>query len=525
MITIKPETTGTFLRKPWQKLITVGRAYDQDRFEASRSSISGYRHEAAWLRFTDWLDRSCTLYAERIVPARHDRPLPAILHAVGGGQKVETADLLYWAVQGYACASFDWQIGELPGRDPERTSQWPDPVVAQHAPNPALENCLLPLAIEAAQVTLSWLLDDACVDPARVGMSGISWGGYLTWATAAYDKRIQAICPVYGCGIFGKNQAKRPHSPEVIDYWRQHWDPQALASKQTAPAAYNSGTNDFFGDVHEANRLLTKLPVDHRWSLLPNADHSISPGESALASAWMAHHLKNGPALPRTPVLDADGRIQADPMEAIAEPATWWTNSTVPAMHACWNRGIPDTSAHTAFARVRYTSGLSLCSALRSGVPSAVTGEQPSIWPDLAQGIGWRWELGSTQFHGNRVTLEPIDQGQRIRITPSSKPSNHPVAFYLRQIQDQRRPLKANTRLRFQWRQPTPPEVITAHLIHTHPDFDSEFPLPCQQVEPEGTYEIRLPAGLKWTDICSLRLKSKGSRQSFLFGPLQSISP
>ena len=39
------------------------------------------------------------------------------------------------------------------------------------------------------------------VDPERIGVTGISWGGYLTCIAAGVDRRFKLAVPVYGCGF------------------------------------------------------------------------------------------------------------------------------------------------------------------------------------------------------------------------------------------------------------------------------------------------------------------------------------
>ena len=488
------------------------------RTEAKKSA-DGILHEAAWLQIKDWLGRDCIVYAERMLPSGEH--LPGIVHCVGGGQTVQTADLLFWANQGYACASFDWQLGEIAGRAPEQTSQWPDPVVGQFDPQEIFEECLIPIAIQAAMATTSWLSEHTSIDADRIGMTGISWGGYLTWITAAYDKRLLAICPVYGCGIFD-GKASRPYSEEVTQFWKEHWDPQALATRQSAPAAYLSGTNDFFGNLFAADQLLAKLPVDYRCTLLPNADHSLDAGAGALAAAWMAHHLKGADGLPRAPLLTDSFEIEADSSRPIASKEIWWSNSQTKPRFACWNQGIPDPSARVAFARVDYADGFSLCSPLRFKEGAANAQPLPSIWPKLTDGLGWRWELGSTQLHSNAVSIEALDSGERIRIRPSEKPIDHPVAFYLRQINDERwRPEHGET-LRFGWEQTNPPKRISAFLITDQEGFAPEHAIDCPEVA--GQYELNLPSGLDWSDVLDIRIHCHGPRETFRFGPLAKIS-
>ena len=43
------------------------------------------------------------------------------------------------------------------------------------------------------------------VDPNRIGVTGISWGGYLVCIVAGVDHRFKFAAPVYGCGFLGEN--------------------------------------------------------------------------------------------------------------------------------------------------------------------------------------------------------------------------------------------------------------------------------------------------------------------------------
>ena len=42
------------------------------------------------------------------------------------------------------------------------------------------------------------------VDSKRLGITGISWGGYLTCIVASLDDRLRVAVPVYGCGFSTK---------------------------------------------------------------------------------------------------------------------------------------------------------------------------------------------------------------------------------------------------------------------------------------------------------------------------------
>ena len=48
------------------------------------------------------------------------------------------------------------------------------------------------------------------VDSSRIGITGISWGGYLTCIVAGIDDRLKVAVPVYGCGFLHEDSAWLP---------------------------------------------------------------------------------------------------------------------------------------------------------------------------------------------------------------------------------------------------------------------------------------------------------------------------
>lgn len=58
----------------------------------------------------------------------------------------------------------------------------------------------------------SLLISCAEVDAERIGITGTSWGGYLTCITAGVDSALKAAVPVYGCGYCTRDTSGT-HSP------------------------------------------------------------------------------------------------------------------------------------------------------------------------------------------------------------------------------------------------------------------------------------------------------------------------
>ncbi|MSR56840.1 MAG: dipeptidyl aminopeptidase [Planctomycetaceae bacterium] len=87
------------------------------------------------------------------------------------------------------------------------------------------------------------------VDAAKIGMTGISWGGYLTCLTAGVDDRFGFAAPVYGCGFLGDNSAWIPAftgmGAERAGRWLGQWDPSHYLPQAKMPMLWVNGTNDF----------------------------------------------------------------------------------------------------------------------------------------------------------------------------------------------------------------------------------------------------------------------------------------
>ncbi len=88
------------------------------------------------------------------------------------------------------------------------------------------------------------------VDPKRVGVTGISWGGYLTCIAAGIDGRFKVAVPVYGCGFLGENSvwkdgALAKMTPEARELWLKLFDPSQYLGRVRCPILFVNGTTDF----------------------------------------------------------------------------------------------------------------------------------------------------------------------------------------------------------------------------------------------------------------------------------------
>jgi len=86
------------------------------------------------------------------------------------------------------------------------------------------------------------------VDENRIGVTGISWGGYLCSMVAGVDNRFRFAAPVYGCGFTTEHafaQSVLGLGEERADRWMRWWDPSAYLANAKMPMLWLSGSNDF----------------------------------------------------------------------------------------------------------------------------------------------------------------------------------------------------------------------------------------------------------------------------------------
>jgi hypothetical protein len=86
------------------------------------------------------------------------------------------------------------------------------------------------------------------VDSERIGITGISWGGYLACIVAGLDPRFKLAVPVYGCGFYRDTGFKGELArlgEERAEKWLSLWDPSVYLGRAEMPFLWVTGSNDF----------------------------------------------------------------------------------------------------------------------------------------------------------------------------------------------------------------------------------------------------------------------------------------
>jgi dienelactone hydrolase len=122
------------------------------------------------------------------------------------------------------------------------------------------------------------------VDADKIGLTGISWGGYLTCIAAGADDRFKFAAPVYGCGFLGDDSAWKPRfeklGPAQAEKWLTRWDPSVYLPHAKMPLLWVTGDRDFaypLGSLQKSYRL---PPGDRYLAIRHNMAHGHPPGET-----------------------------------------------------------------------------------------------------------------------------------------------------------------------------------------------------------------------------------------------------
>lgn len=142
------------------------------------------------------------------------------------------------------------------------------------------------------------------VDARRIGITGISWGGYLTCIAAGVDSRFAFAAPVYGCGFLQEDSAWastfRGMGTELAAQWLAAFEPSVYLPHAAMPMLWVDGTNDLFYPMNSLQKSYRLPAGDRTLAIRVNMEHGQIAGQlpeeiHAFADAVCMH----GVPLPR----------------------------------------------------------------------------------------------------------------------------------------------------------------------------------------------------------------------------------
>jgi len=222
-------------------------------------------------------NRPTRVFAWFARPAGED-PVPGIVLVHGGGGRAFPEWAAHWARRGYAALAMDLAghdpTGPLPDGGPGQSDE------AKFGPfdDTSADQMWTTHAIAAVIRGHSLLAAQPGVDARRIGITGISWGGYLTCIAAGVDHRFRVAVPVYGCGFLHENSVWResrlqPMEAAQRDRWVRWFDPSQYLPGVRCPILFLNGTNDFAYPLDSYRRSYDLVKQQRTLAVIPRLPH------------------------------------------------------------------------------------------------------------------------------------------------------------------------------------------------------------------------------------------------------------
>lgn len=270
-------------------------------------------------------------------------PAMVLIHGGGGTAFPEWAQL--WARRGYVALAMDL-AGKGPDRQPlaDGGPDQSDDVKFPRGDTPTGDMWTYH-AVAACVRAGSLLASLPEVDPQRIGVTGISWGGYLTCIVAGVDDRFRAAVPVYGCGFLDHNSVWLPRFAAMDPAWKETWvarfDPSQHVGRARMPVLFVNGTNDFaypLDSYQQTYRLVERRSLCVTVNMPHGHPQGWAPRE---IGRFIDQHLRGGDPLPSIapqPQVAEDGKTVSVRVVAAREPKLQfhWTSDPGPWQQRKW---------------------------------------------------------------------------------------------------------------------------------------------------------------------------------------------
>ena len=218
--------------------------------------------------------------------ATAEKKVPGMVLVHGGSGSAFRRWVKFWNDRGYAAISMDC-CGAVSGNesgteyyDRHPRHEWAGPKgwgrFAQA--DEKVEDQWAYHAVAAVIRANSLLRSLPEVDADRIGLTGVSWGGFLTCVAAGVDHRFQFAAPVYGCGYLDLDSVwKGNHEGATEEQW-QKWcglfDPQHYLPEAKCRFLWIDGSNDFAFPLNALQKSVEALKVAYYRSTRVRMQHA-----------------------------------------------------------------------------------------------------------------------------------------------------------------------------------------------------------------------------------------------------------
>lgn len=235
-----------------------------------------------------------------------DGSVPAIVLVHGVKGTAYSYWVKEWNKRGYAAIAMDisggcpgCRNGEMPLEmtvHKHRYTQAPHSDTLSSLPDIPFKEQWPYRAVAAIISSHSFLRSLPGVDSKRIGICGISLGGFSTLLSIGFDNRFRFAMPIYGCGGSEDkliHNAKISNVPEDMQHWKELWSPLNYIEKSEIPILLLNGTRDFVFDSRSWELTASKLKNPYR-SMKIDFPHGQSSGSKAPELPYFADCILTG---------------------------------------------------------------------------------------------------------------------------------------------------------------------------------------------------------------------------------------
>jgi len=268
-----------------------------------------------------WRGKPTRVFAWLGLPKDPSAKVPGVVLVHGGGGTAFSEWVRKWNAQGFAAISIavEGQTSEVAGQSANKRPIWKRHAWAGPPRVDIYGDTSQPLpeqwtyhAVADTVLANSLLRSLPEVDPERVGVMGVSWGGVVTSTVIGIDPRFAFAVPTYGCGhLFdADNQWGRALGDNAA--YRQVWDPMVRMARVKMPVLWLSWPEDVHFPLDCQAACYRAAPGPHMVALVSKMGHghqaAWNPADSYAFADSVVRDEK--PWCLQTAVQAADERIE-----------------------------------------------------------------------------------------------------------------------------------------------------------------------------------------------------------------------
>jgi dienelactone hydrolase len=270
------------------RVLALGEAISPPAYAPAEGFTSDGRMRPVFFESVPWRGRPTRVFAWLGVPeSAGGGKVPGVVLVHGGGGTAFKEWVAKWNERGFAAISIatEGQTDRRAEGAPKGGSQWlrhpeggpaREGIYADSAE--PLEDQFMYHAVAATIRAHSLLRSLPEVDAARIGVSGISWGGVITSTVIGIDARFAFAVPIYGCGHLAdaENQWGRALGANAL--YREVWDPMVRIRRAKLPVLWLSWPGDSHFPLDCQAETYRAAPGPRMVSLIPGMRHSHPAG-------------------------------------------------------------------------------------------------------------------------------------------------------------------------------------------------------------------------------------------------------